>query len=317
MCDATRWETVASYDYRAHDEQLSDYERLRRRVLFEVWLPDRDSATFEARLCLQCGLIAYAPRPTTADVGAKYRFLQETEKDIGGSAGSARGRDRDRRRAEAILEMVARHRPVRGARVLDFGGGDGKLLQPFLEAGARCSLVDYNVRPLPGIEKLGDTLEEVDPGARFDVIVSSHVFEHLADPRGTLDSLRARLANGGVVFGEVPMEVWKGIPIARDPVTHVNFFTLPSVEELFVRAGMDVVESREGAGTYGGYRLVVARVLATRGSGGGRPSGPDPVAATRRLLAPGLGAELRRTSQTRRLPRAGMVLSRLRALARR
>lgn len=76
---------------------LSDYELLRRRVLFEVWCPGRNEVTLTERMCRQCGFMAYAPRPTSADVAAKYRFLQHWEDDIGGSAPSARGMELDRR----------------------------------------------------------------------------------------------------------------------------------------------------------------------------------------------------------------------------
>ena len=109
---------------------------------------------------------------------------------------------------------------------LDFGGGDGKLLAPFVDAGHDCYLVDYNTEPLPGVKKLADTLDGVDD--TFDAIICSHVLEHVADPLGTLRDLRARLRPGGRIYAEVPSEVWRGIPIERDPVTHVNFFTVAS-----------------------------------------------------------------------------------------
>jgi len=315
VCSAERWEDLGTYRYGASEHLesgvLDDYRRLRRRVLFEVWFPGEDEVVLRARLCLTCGFVAYAPRPDERDVDAKYRFLQKTEKDIGASASSPRGRRRDRLRAQRLHRSVdhALARPPR--RVLDFGGGDGKLLTPFVELGANCLLVDYNVRPLPGVTKVGNTLDDLPPAARFETIVCSHVLEHLADPGNTVARLRDHLEGDGVLYAEVPAEVWKGIPIWAEPVTHVNFFTLSSFHRLFASHGLRVLEARREMGYYGENRLEVLVVLAARGSAGEEPPDGEPAEATRRLLHPSMGMELARAWRARRAPSASGILRRL------
>jgi SAM-dependent methyltransferase len=290
---------------------LSDYDLVRRRVLFEVWLPDEERVELRSTLCRSCGFMAYRPRPSPADVDAKYRFLQRVEIDIGGSSPSAAARRLDRARADRTFEAVARHADGAALDVLDFGGGDGKLLAPFLERGHRCGLVDYNVRPLEGVAKLGDTLDDLDADARFDAVICSHVLEHVSEPGATVRQLAGRLRPGGVVYAEVPVEIWRGIPIGRDPVTHLNFFTLGALEELFRRNGLEVVGSEQYRGSYAESRLEVATAVGRPGSSERPPTAADPAHETKRLLHPSLGMELARLWRERRLPAAGAVRRRL------
>jgi SAM-dependent methyltransferase len=228
---------------------------------------------------------------------AKYRFLQEQDDLLGGSATSELGRRMDRRRAERTLRAVPLGHVGPGRRVLDFGGGNGKVVETFHEAGAECFVLDYNVHPLPWIRRLGATLEDLRGDEVFDVIVCSHILEHVADPAEVLDALRRLLTEDGVLYAEVPVEVWRGVPMARDPVTHVNFFTLGSFEQLFVRRGYRIVNSGERRGNYAEVVIPVAYIVAGAGPAGGA-SIADPVNEARRRLFPDGRARLRHVART-------------------
>lgn len=316
VCSAADWEPIHEYRYargatEALGRPLTEYELLRRRILFEVWAPAEDDLTLVSQLCGSCGFLCFAPRPSTEERGAGYRFLQQEERDIGGSKDDPAARAMDRRRAERTLAEIQRNSgSVSGKRVLDFGGGDGKLLGPFLEAGAECYLVDYNVRPLAGIQKLGDTLDDLGPDTTFEVIIASHVLEHLVDPRDTVERLAGLLGPDGVLFVEVPDQVWKGIPIAHDPVTHVNFFHLPSLALLLEKSGLEVRAGSRQRSSYGAAPLDALVALAGRGASG-PPAPADGAAEARRLLSPGFGTELRHAWHHRRLPRPRGILRRL------
>lgn len=295
-CGASDWRLGASYAYRSHEHadvssELDDFTRLRRKVLFEVYCPGQDEVILRARWCSHCGFAAYSPRPGESDIAAKYRFLQSAEGDIGGSPASERGRLMERRRAERTYGLVAGHVRAERPSVLDFGGGDGKLLAPFAELGAECHLVDYNVSPLPGIAKLGDTLADVPKDMRFDVIICSHVLEHVAQPRQLAAELGDRLAPEGVLFAEVPLEIWMGLPITQDPVTHVNFFTQSSLEDLLIASGLGILSAASVRGSYGEREKDVAIVLAARERGSDRPR--RAAWETEHLMRPGVAARLR------------------------
>lgn len=308
VCDSDDWEAFGRWHYSAGEHTqdngapLGDYELLRRRVLFEVWCRQQTSVTLEERLCRECGFMAYAPRPSIDDVTAKYRFLQHWEKDVGGSAPSAHGAELDRRRADRAHRAVVAVLGREPRRVLDFGGGNGKLLAPFLERGAECALVDYNLRPLPGVRKLADTLEDLPDVEPFDAIVCSHVLEHLADPLTILRQLRPLLSDRGVLYSEVPVEIWKGLPIGADPVTHINFFTPASLERLHARGGFRVETSRQFRGNYAAFRMQVAAIVARPDDTTPTPRRDAGAAEARRLLRPSMLGQLAHAWRERRLP---------------
>ena len=250
--------------------------------LFGTWFPGRDRVVLETRWCEDCGFLCYAPRPEAADIDAKYRALME----LGVAPGSGGA---DRPRAERV------HRELGGARrVLDVGGGDGRLLAPFAERGAECFVVDYNREPAAGVTWLAETVDAVSPGERFDAAILSHVLEHVADPAGLVRSVAALLEPAGRLYAEVPLEIWNGTPVGRDPLTHVNWFTCASLEQLLRRHGLVPQRVRACWGTYADARLEVAIAVAVPGRAIPAPGAareterrlrPSPVARVRRRAA--------------------------------
>jgi len=98
----------------------------------------------------------------------------------------------------AISRLAGRR--IRDLNVLDYGGGDGQLMQPFLQANCHCDLVDYAPHQLAGVRKIGDTLASVPADRSYDLVIASHVVEHLADPLAVVASLAERLAAGGLLY---------------------------------------------------------------------------------------------------------------------
>jgi SAM-dependent methyltransferase len=304
VCGIRDWEQVREYRYlrpgdSAPATRFGEYVKLRHRVLFEIWFPGSEEATLTSVMCRRCGFMCFTPRPTAEDIDAKYRFLQTTERDIGGQRGDAKSAEVDRKRAERVYRTVVRHRNGDRLCILDAGGGNGKLLRPFIERGHSCSLVDYNVNPLPGVDKIADRLEDVEPGRRFDVIISSHVLEHLAHPNEAIQRMANLLDAEGVFYGEVPVGIWGGIGIEEDPVTHINFFARRSFELLFVGQGMEVLESRAFVGAYN-RRMDVIVVVARRAAGESGISFDGALGEPRRLLSPSNGDKVRRLWRLRR-----------------
>jgi len=99
---------------------------------------------------------------------------------------------------------------------------------------------------------------------RFDFINAEQVFEHIADPLGTLMSFVEALNPGGVVRISVPrgwdikprlqLKTWQwGLPdsavdslMAVAPLEHINCFNYRALEAMGERAGLASVEPSEG-----------------------------------------------------------------------
>jgi SAM-dependent methyltransferase len=314
-CAGNDWETISTDRFvrgqkvRRDSREMEEYVALRRRVLFEVWFPDADEVHLTTVMCRGCGFLTYTPRPSTDDIDAKYRLLQREERHIG-SHRQAADLELDRRRARRVFDAVATRTGEGPLDVLDFGGGSGRLLMPFREAGHNCFLIDYNVEPLDGITKLGDTLDDLDPERRFDVIICSHVIEHLADPAGHVEHFHHLLRDGGLVYGEVPMGIWKGIGISNDPVTHINFFTTYSFGRLFERMGFNVRLLERGVGHYT-RRLEIIVAISTRDNEATAALANNGVTEARSRLNPHLGIDLSRRIRLHRYPSLRSVRRRL------
>lgn len=261
------------------------------RVLFELWAPGSDEVSLTWVLCRECGFVGYLPRATPQEIDQKYRFLAEVE-----TTPEARSEIRplDRARSEEIATTLAKLLPRTGV-LLDFGGGNGALTSRFLDLGFECGVVDYTTATVPGVARWGDTLDDLEEGRAFDVIVCSHVFEHLADPVSVARRLKGLMRPEGLLFIEAPLEIRGGPPALVEPVTHVNFFCQSSLGTVLRRAGFELLELRTEKATFasGASRWAVRAV--------GRPGPPGEVsfelpgsAEARRLLRPGVSGTLAR-----------------------
>jgi hypothetical protein len=242
VCGGTSGEPLRSRSYSAESVSRGDeYDRKRFRVLFEVWCAGASEVTFTAVMCKDCGFVCDLPRAEPDDVHSKYAALTSWGQDYGESDTDAIVERRSRNIFAAVQSAIPLKPPMR---ILDFGGGDGRLMRTFRAAGHHTFLVDYNISPVEWIQKLGDTLDNLTPTTRFDLIVANHVLEHVAEPTDVVRRLSRHLYEDGHLFLEVPMEIWRAAPAPLEPVTHVNYFVPGSLRRCLEEAGFDVVFCR-------------------------------------------------------------------------
>lgn len=240
VCGVSDWKPLASkIFYRGEDR--SSYEARRFEVLFNVWHAGVEAVRIQTMACRKCGFVLFSPRPERTDIDRKYAYLNTAAESREEFTRDLRS---DHARSKELLKEVRRHRLPASTKVLDFGGGKGRLLHAFLEAGYSCSIVEYRSDVMPGIDYLGDDIDRLAADQRFGLIVCSHVIEHLADPVTVLSALANRLEKDGVLYVEVPAEIWISPPPKLDPVTHINFFTRESLFTAMQIAGLTVISCR-------------------------------------------------------------------------
>ena len=112
--------------------------------------------------------------------------------------------------------------------ITDVGGMDGVLKFKLMDRGFT------NVR-VAGPE---------DELMRSKIFILSHTLEHLYNPLGMLENIKKHMKRDGWVVVEVP--IWEALsPLTYDfHWQHINKFTSNHLEELFIRAGFVVTESR-------------------------------------------------------------------------
>jgi SAM-dependent methyltransferase len=97
---------------------------------------------------------------------------------------------------------------------------------------------------------------------QFDGVLMSHVLEHIDDVDGECAAMASVLKPGGALFIEVPHGSGNiALPI-DDNVSHIHFFSLPSLTRLLAKHGLEVVAVETGArldARYADSLRVVAR----------------------------------------------------------
>ncbi len=209
-------------------------------------LPD----AFDVVWCPVCGF-AYADTPAQQEDYDRYYAAfskyedNETSTGGGGSEWDAR---RLRETAAAIAEIV----PDRESRIIDIGCANGGLLGELKHLGYLNLLaVDpspacvANARRLYDLDAAAGSIREMPDGiGQFDLVILSHVLEHVADLQATLRDLIPLLREGGRFYLEVPdasrYREFLLAPFQDFNTEHINHFSLSALRNLFARHGFKV-----------------------------------------------------------------------------
>lgn len=154
---------------------------------------------------------------------------------------------------KSVLDLL----PSSGSqlRYLDIGCGVGHSLTAAKTAG----MLSHGVEADPDAVALARRNHEVVvsrigdlPDGTYDVVSMWETLEHLADPLLMLREAVARLSPGGLVAVTVPNLDASGLRVSREKCSyvyggfnspgHINFFNRRTIEKLFKRAGLALVE---------------------------------------------------------------------------
>ena len=250
---------------------LNSYDRKQQEVLFNVWFPGQDTVTLRSQYCRICGFACYTPRPTEEDSKAFYAYIWSKNKQKQKKPNRNKFPAlQDTKRAQRIYTLTTQSVRKTKLSVLDYGGGQGQMLLPFMDAKHDCYLADYMDHQTPGIRKIADDLASMPTDRRYDIVICSHVLEHLTDPVALLNGLKEYLYSDGIIYAEVPMELQCGFPIESNPITHCNFFSPASFHNLFDKAGYRVVGFQKKISNYyhheGVMMWLIAQPIQSEGS---------------------------------------------------
>lgn len=110
-------------------------------------------------------------------------------------------------RTELKLFLKSLSSALRGKNVLDVGSGPWNWVRETF--GGQCHLTMLDVYPHPSADIVGSVydLEHIFAEvSRFDVILATELFEHLADPSAALRQIGRVLAPGGLVVLSTPFK---------------------------------------------------------------------------------------------------------------
>jgi SAM-dependent methyltransferase len=239
---------------------------------------------YDVTWCVVCGF-AYADTPASQEEYDLYYSDFSKYEDNRTSTGGG-GSQWDSRRLRETATAVAAIVPDGQARIVDLGCANGGLLGE-LKALGFSNLVGVDPSPAcvtnataaHGIPSFVGSIRQLPANlGKFDLVMLSHVLEHVADLQSTVDSLTALLNDGGIFYVEVPdasrYDQFLVAPFQDFNTEHINHFTLSSLRNLFERHGYTLessgekdIESSAGCpypAVYGFFRKPVCRIMSQK-----------------------------------------------------
>lgn len=170
------------------------------------------------------------------------------------------------------LDFFYRHLPENPGHLLDVGCGNGVFLLRAKAAGWKVMglepdpLAAATVRQ-SGLDVHTGTLDTFCEAASFDVVTTSHVIEHVHNPRVFLNQIFELLRTDGTIWLATPNvqslghrrfgRSWRGL----EPPRHLAIFSAKALRAMLVEAGFsDIRFRRRGRGA--SYILQASRELA-------------------------------------------------------
>lgn len=188
-------------------------------------------------LCNKCGFACSNPAPSNEELSKYYQMFSNYENP-----------QRDGKESEQMLakwdrayEIIEKHFPIKFCgSVLEIGCATATGLSVFKSKGWDVLGIEPSdnavkiARDLYDIEVLNGIFDRTIIADRgpFDVIVLSHVLEHMLSPDLILDDIRNLLGDKGLVYIEVPNLLRPFVPMGYFTIEHVNYFTPTSLSNL-------------------------------------------------------------------------------------
>jgi 2-polyprenyl-3-methyl-5-hydroxy-6-metoxy-1,4-benzoquinol methylase len=188
-------------------------------------------------LCNKCGFSFSNPSPSNEELSKYYQMFSNYENP-----------QRDGKESEQMLakwertyKIVENHFSAnyRGS-VLEIGCATATGLSTFkskgwdvlgIEPSDNAVKIARNLYDIEVLNGIFDSKMLIDKGL-FDVVILSHVLEHLLLPNTILDDIRNLLGDNGLVYIEVPNLLRPFVPIGYFTIEHVNYFTPTSLSNL-------------------------------------------------------------------------------------
>ena len=209
-------------------------------------------AVYRVVECDCCGFLYQQNILNTEGMQALYEEWIDSEASLCKKQTAGPGLERRyTRQVETLARMIGA--TARPPRLLDFGMGWGYWGRVAQDLGFEVSGFELSAGRRAHARSMGlSVIEELPPpGAYYDCIFAGQVFEHLADPRRSLETLGSRLVAGGLVYLRVPdgrgvaeklrRHGWSPDLEAVHPLEHINCFTRKSLIALADCAGLEPV----------------------------------------------------------------------------
>jgi SAM-dependent methyltransferase len=208
---------------------------------------------FYINRCLECRAVFLSPIPTQQQLDQAYgdSYYGEGQGKFAGYIEKVLDRFRSAR-ASKVGKYI---RPP--AKILDIGCGNGKFLGYLIKQGFDGYGTELpgkaadRAAQIPGLKlKVGRLTTEDFSENFFDCLCMWHVFEHLTDPKETLQIVRKILKPGGYLMMSLPniasfqSRLFRGNWLHLDPPKHLFFLEAPDLISEMKEFGFKLIKRR-------------------------------------------------------------------------
>jgi len=220
---------------------------------------DRYGLYMPVVICKQCGLIQTNPRMDQISYNEFYN-IEYRKLYVGTETPTQKFFTAQYSRGQRIFDYLMSNKvlpkPPNQLLVFEVGCGAGGILQYFKEQGCRISGIDLGEEYVEfgkshyGLELSVGTISEFYLNETPDLIIYSHVLEHILTPNEELQQIYRILSDEGVVYIEVPgvknlMHNYEMDFLRMLQNAHTYHFTLTSLNSLMRKNRFEMVVGTE------------------------------------------------------------------------
>ena len=197
--------------------------------------------------CYSCGMVFAAPMPSEADL-EEYNANYFTRAHGGRSSIIAKAFFSGIARLRyAHLTSYLKKRSINVTRILEYGPGQGFFSRNWLERNpqTKYTAIETDNSCHASLREMGvqlidsTTIGRGNESESVDLVVMSHVLEHISNPIKFLTEATRNLRKFGVLFIEVPCGDWEHKPIDEP---HLLFFDKKSMLHLMKTLGFEHIQ---------------------------------------------------------------------------
>ncbi|MFX1274379.1 MAG: class I SAM-dependent methyltransferase [Promethearchaeota archaeon] len=222
-------------------------------------LKERRGLNIRIVLCKNCGLVRQNPRISEDTIltfyEKFYRDLSSASKKNENIETHAIVFEKEKESGKRQLNIISRYTPLKKGVVFDFGTGTGGVLDIFKNEGFEIFGVDVNKEFLnygvsQGLNlKLGSIDELLKYPKKANLIIASHILEHLHNIDDYIRRLWLCLEDNGYIFIELPglfnvHKVYHSF-LPYFVIEHLYYFNLNSLNKIMTQNGFKLIIGTE------------------------------------------------------------------------
>lgn len=221
---------------------------------FEI-LSEKDRYGLYAQIviCKNCGLIQMSPR-MTQEAYNQFYDMEYRKLYIGKKGAIQNSFMKQYQRGKKIYNYLEKNLKINidNLKVLEIGTGTGGILYYFKEMGNEicgCDLDSEHIRfgkEQYGLNLINGTIADVKTKKIFDIVICSHILEHLFNPMDELIQIKSFMGKNSYLYIEVPClknikKYFGGDFLLWIHIAHLYYFTLKTLGNHMRIAGYDLI----------------------------------------------------------------------------